>query len=377
MDKFLGLYIHIPFCNKKCDYCDFTSFVTNTNMQKKYLKALFKEIDLQKDKFKNKIFDTIYIGGGTPSAVFDGFILKLSKKLYKSFNFAKNTEFTIEVNPSSFTKEKFEEYVLAKINRISMGVQCLNSKLMSFHGRNQTKQQIKNVFKILKSNKFENISCDVMIGLPNQKSKDIQKTIKFLIKQDVKHISTYTLQVEEKTKLAERIKCGLTPKSESFMVNNYEKVVKDLKKAGFDRYEISNFAKTNFQSRHNSKYWQDVDYLGLGLSSSSYINKTRYTNTKNLNNYFNCLKNNKLPIEIKEKLDKTTQMTESIMLSLRTSKGLDLNAFKQKYKIDLLKEKNREISNLQKLNMITIENDKLIINPDKFSVSNSIILEMI
>lgn len=377
MEKLMGLYVHIPFCNKKCDYCDFTSYVMDKIAQEKYLKSLFKEIDLLKDKFTNKSFDSLYIGGGTPSIVFDGFILKLSKKIFKSFNFTKDTEFTIEINPSSFNNKKLEEYKKAKVNRISIGVQSLNSKLLKFHGRNQNTRQVKSVLKMLKDNNFNNISCDLMIGLPHQKNKDIIKTTKFLIKNDIKHISTYTLQVEENTELYKRVDLGLKLKSDEFIVKNYEKVGKLLEKSGYERYEISNFALKNFKSRHNQKYWNETEYLGLGISSHSYINKVRIANTKNFNTYLECLNNNKLPIDFKENIDKNTRITERIMLSLRTKIGLNLKDFKKDFKIDLLKLKQKEIDSLIELNMVEIVNGYLRINPEKFSVSNRIILEII
>ncbi|HIU06575.1 MAG TPA: radical SAM protein [Candidatus Onthoplasma faecigallinarum] len=178
----MGIYIHIPFCSKKCDYCDFVSYSMDTKAQQLYLDALFTEIDMVKNKFMDKTFDSIFIGGGTPSIVYEGFISSLARKLYSSFHFADKIEFSIEVNPSSFTKEKFFEYVEAGVNRISVGVQCLDQKLLANHGRIQSVDNVKETFKILRESEFPNVNGDVMIGLPGQSKRSVVQTIKFLLK---------------------------------------------------------------------------------------------------------------------------------------------------------------------------------------------------
>ena len=182
--KPMGMYIHIPFCNRKCDYCDFVSYSMDEEAQHQYLDALFLEIDRCKERFMDETFDTLYIGGGTPSIVFDGFILSLARKIFSSFHFIKDKEFTIEVNPSSFNRKKFIEYNQAGVNRISVGVQCLDSKLLAEEGRIQSMENIEETFQILTECEYENVSSDVLIGLPDQSIESVQETLEYLIEKN-------------------------------------------------------------------------------------------------------------------------------------------------------------------------------------------------
>lgn len=375
--KNLGLYIHIPFCLKKCDYCNFSSFCMPVRAQKAYLTALKKEIDLKKAKYKNKSFSSIYIGGGTPSAVFDGFILELSQKIFSSFNIEENAEFTIEVNPKSFNEKKLKEYLLAGVNRVSVGVQCLNEKVVQNVGRQQTRQDIEKAFNLLNNSPIANISADVILGLPNETLRDVSVTLNYLIKHGVKHISTYTLQVEDGTPLSKSVSENrqVLPTDEQ-TVAQYNKVCATLAKAGFVRYEISNFAKPGFESQHNQKYWHNVEYLGLGLSAHSFSDGTRFWNTSNFDEYILSIQNNILP-QKQEVLTADQKRTERIMLSLRTAEGLDLTAFQKEFNENLLKTRQKEIENLLNLGMICLKNCHLAIKEDKFELSNSIILELL
>jgi len=284
--KPMGLYVHIPFCNRKCDYCDFVSYSMDEEAQHEYLDALFLEIDRCKEKFVDTEFDSLYIGGGTPSIVFDGFILSLARKIFSSFHFKEDKEFTIEVNPSSFNRKKFIEYNLAGVNRISVGVQCLDSKLLAEEGRIQSMENVDETFNILTECEYENVSSDVLIGLPNQSMESVKETLEYLIEHRVKHVSVYTLQVEKHTMLYEKIKKKRLRLPKDKKVNEVYNMAKNiLLSEGYIRYEVSNFARPGFKSRHNLKYWTEVDYLGLGVSAHSLIDGYRYYNTKRLDTY--------------------------------------------------------------------------------------------
>lgn len=377
-EKPMGLYIHIPFCNKKCDYCDFVSFSMSRKAQQLYLEGLFAEIEMLKRKFQDKTFNSIFIGGGTPSIVYEGFIASLSRKLFSSFHFEDKTEFTIEVNPSSFTKEKFFEYVESGVNRISVGVQCLDSKLLIEHGRIQSVDNIVKTFKILRDSQFSNVNSDVMIGLPGQSQKSIIETVEFLLQHNVKHISLYSLQLEKHTLLYNKMRKGrIKPVDEKVITETYDKVYKILQKAGFKRYEVSNYAKPCFECEHNKKYWDGTDYLGLGVSAHSYIDGYRYNNTKRLDTYLDAMRDGKSAVYSREYISLKERRTERLMLSLRTSKGLDLEAFKHEFKEDLLKSKALQIKKLTNLNMIQVKDGFMRITDEHFYVSNSIILEFI
>ncbi|MBQ8615711.1 MAG: radical SAM family heme chaperone HemW [Clostridia bacterium] len=376
--KPMGLYVHIPFCSRKCDYCDFVSFSMTRKAQQLYLEALFTEIDMLKRDFQDRIFDTIFIGGGTPSIVYEGFIASLSRKLFSSFHFAEKTEFTIEVNPSSFTREKFFEYVESGVNRISVGVQCLDSKLLFNHGRLQSVENVQETFKILKDSQFLNVNGDVMIGLPGQTENSVMDTIKFLVKHNVKHISLYSLQIEKYTLLYNKIQKGkVQPMDEKQITDIHNKVQKALKKLGFTRYEISNYAKPCFECTHNKKYWDGTNYLGLGVSAHSFVDNYRYFNTKRLDTYLDAMKQEKSAVYSKEYISKAERRTERIMLALRTSEGLDLNQFRRDFNEDLLMSKSQQIKKLKEMNMIEIVDDKLRITEQNMYVSNSIIVELL
>lgn len=378
VNKPMGIYIHIPFCSRKCDYCDFVSYSMNRKAQELYLDALCTEIDMVKNQYAECTFNSIFIGGGTPSIVYEGFIAGLSRKLYSSFKFEPKTEFTIEVNPASFTKEKFFEYVEAGANRISVGVQCLDKKLLANHGRIQSIENVKNAFKILRNSQFANVNSDVMIGLPGQTKKSVVQTIKFLIKNKVKHISTYSLQVERHTMLYDKIRRGkVRPMNDRRQLDIYNKVYKLLKKNGFSRYELSNFAKPGFQCEHNKKYWNETNYLGLGVSAHSYVDGYRFYNTKRLDTYIDKMEQGKSAVYSREYISIEDRRTERIMLSLRTVQGLNLKEFEKDFKEDLLLTHGNAIAKLVDLNMVKLEDGYLKITEDYFYVSNSIIVELL
>ena len=375
----LGLYIHIPFCDRKCDYCDFVSYSMDSKAQQLYLEALFAEIDMVRSEFFDKTFDSIFIGGGTPSIVYEGFIASLARKLYSSFHFLDNTEFTIEVNPSSFTREKFFEYVQAGVNRISVGVQCLDEKLLREHGRIQSMENIEETFKMLNTSQFPNINSDVMIGLPGQTVDSVVDTINYLLKQNVKHISTYTLQVERHTMVYSKLRKGrLSPMKDKTMIEIYNRIDRILTKAGFHRYEISNYAKPGFECKHNLKYWDDgVSYLGLGVAAHSYIDGYRYYNTKRLDTYIDDMKDGKSAVYSREYVSDEERREERIMLSLRTTKGLDLEKFKKDFNEDLLRTHTDVINRFIDKGMVEVKDNFLRIKNAYFAVSNSIIVELI
>ena len=377
-EKPLGMYIHIPFCSRKCDYCDFVSFSMDKQAQQMYLEALFTEIDQLKTNFYGRTFDTIYIGGGTPSIMYEGFYSALSRKLFSSFNFADKIEFTIEVNPGSFTKEKFMEYVQSGVNRISVGVQCIDSRVLVNHGRFQKFEDVKATFKMLKDAEFPNISGDVMLGLPGQTTSMVLKTVKFLIKNRCKHISTYALQIEKHTLLYDKMQRGkLRPVKDAKQVAIYNKVVALLQKNGFKRYEVSNFARPGFESRHNKKYWNETNYLGMGVSAHSFIDGYRYYNTKRLDTYLDAMQDGKSAVYKREYISDAERREERIMLSLRTADGLDLDQFNQDFHEDLLHSRGAQIKQMVNSGMLEVVDNYLRVTDKYFYLSNSIILELI
>lgn len=377
-NKPMGVYVHIPFCTKKCDYCDFVSFSMDETAQQQYLEALCNEIELYKYKYADRVFDSLYIGGGTPSLVTPEFIKVLTRKLFSSLHFADYTEITLEVNPASFTRQKFLEYVRSGINRISIGVQSVDSALLSKIGRKQNFDDVKNAFQIINQSKFLNTSADVMIGIPGQTRQSVKDTVEFLINNDLKHVSVYTLQVEKHTPLYDKFRAKrIKPMSDKRIVSYYDQAAKMLMDAGYVRYELSNFARPGFESAHNIKYWDESEYLGLGIAAHSYIDGYRYSNTRRMDRYIDLCSKMQSPIEQREYISDKTRRTERIMLSLRTQDGLDLQKFKRDFNEDLMVTKAKEIETMMKNNLLAVDNGFLYITPNSFSVSNAIITELI
>ena len=377
-DKELGIYIHIPFCEKKCDYCNFVSFCKPSKDKAEYISALKKEIEIQGSLYKGYIVDTIFIGGGTPSTLLDGQILDILQSVKNNFNVSDNAEISIECNPNSLTDAKLKEYKQAGINRISIGLQAYNNRLLKLIGRLHNKKQFDNAIKLCKINGFDNINADLILGIPTQKLCDVKRELWHLKRLKVKHISAYGLIVEEGTKLSENLKNGVyNLPSEEIQVKMYDYTKKYLQKHGFFRYEVSNFAQKSYESKHNLKYWTNKDYLGLGLTSSSYCDGYRWKNTDNFEEYIDSVNKNILPQKEKERIDKNAQIEECIMLSLRTGSGLNCENLKKRFGFDILKSKKIQIDNLVKNNLIEIKNQSIVCTDICFKMLNQVILELI
>ncbi len=383
MGKELSIYVHIPFCNSKCFYCSFCSSKENLKTQKNFFKAITREVDEKSNRFSNYVVKTIYFGGGTPSAVDEKCISKLLKTIKNRFKVSADAEITIELNPNSTTKEKLQEFKKAGFNRLSFGVQTFNKKSLLFVGRLQTKEQAKgykkqvlSCLKIAREVGFDNISSDFILGLPFQKTFEIPRFLKSISKF-VKHFSCYMLQVEEGTKLFSILN---GKENDELLLKQYNSAIKTLKKLGFNQYEISNFSLPNFESKHNLVYWNQGEYVGFGPSASSFFNGIRKTNKNNLNNYILFWNNPEINLKNEpktcEKLTKNQQAEETILLSLRTAKGLNLAQFNEKY--FNFEEKNEKIiKKLINLNLIQIKNGFLKLTSKGILVENSIILELI
>lgn len=376
--KLLGLYVHIPFCERKCDYCNFVSFCMPDSKKTEYVSALTKEIELQAKLYADYSVDTIFIGGGTPTTLPTGEISKILSAIKQNFDVQKNCEISIECNPNSLTLEKLKEYKNAGVTRLSVGLQAYNNRLLKLVGRLHTKKQFNQAIKNAKACGFENINVDLILGLPTQKLHHIKKELKHLTKLGIKHISAYGLIVEENTKLYNNLKQKkYTLPEEELQVKMYDYTNKFLQKHNIFRYEVSNFATINHECKHNLKYWNNMPYLGLGAVSSSYIGNERWKNTDNVDEYIKSVKENNLQKYEHEILEKTDVIEEIIMLSLRTQKGIDLTMLKKQFGYDLYKEKQQKIDDFINQNLLKIENNSLACTDAGFKLLNAIILELV
>lgn len=375
--KKIGIYIHIPFCVSKCKYCNFVSFVGKENFIQDYLKCLVKEI-VTKSKEVNNIVDTIYIGGGTPSCLPNGAISTLLDTIKTHYKIDDNAEISIECNPNSVDYTKAQEWYNSGINRVSVGLQSIKSSLLKLIGRVHTKQDYVNAINILHSVGFKNINTDVMIGLPKQKHSDVKNTLMAVIKQNVTHISCYSLILENNTPLYKEIKNKeLKELNEDKTINMYSFANKFLKKFGYNRYEVSNFALNGYECKHNKNCWNMHEYLGFGVSAHGYFNNIRYSNVLTIEEYLKKITECGNAIVEKETETLEDKFEEYMMLGLRLKEGIDLNYVKKEFKCDLLKEKENSIKKLTKLNLIEVKDNRLYLKDDGYYVLNAIIIELI
>ena len=316
----LAIYVHIPFCKQKCKYCDFTSFVNLESRVSQYVTALLKEIREYSSAKKGYIVTSVYFGGGTPSFIDENLIEKIYNEIKDNYVLNDDIEVTIEANPGTISIEKLKKYHDIGFNRISFGVQSLSDKLLKEIGRVHTASDAIEGFYMARDAGFINISLDLMFGLPNQTLKDVEDTLDGFIRLNPEHISTYSLKVEENTAFGKLQSEGkLTLPSDEVERGMYYLIKEKLKNAGYEHYEISNFGKIGFESRHNTAYWERQAYLGFGLGASSCFNEVRFKNTDDFDKYINDFKKN---IEDREVLSEEVINSEKIILGLRMLKGI-------------------------------------------------------
>lgn len=371
----ISIYIHIPFCESRCHYCDFCSSLLAKSNVEKYFEYLRKEIKLQEDFLRGKLIDTVFIGGGTPSSVDPKFIKEIMEDL-SSFEFSKDKEVTIESNPNSLTLEKAKTYFSSGINRISIGAQSFNEEILKRIGRIHKKDDIYRAIENARSAGFENINLDLMLALPGQKFSDIEESIREVEELKLPHISYYSLILEEGTKLyRDHEKSPLAFPNEDEDRKMYHYVVDELEKIGLKQYEISNFAKEGYECRHNMAYWKLRDYISFGLSASSNIGNLRYTNFYDFKDYYEALEKNKSPIVFSENLSKTDRMNEFVMMGLRLNSGVDLDEFNEKFNENFLKIYEQEIEKNLKSGLIILDDDNLKLTEKGRDLSNQVELD--
>lgn len=364
MDK-LSLYIHIPFCERKCFYCDFTSFPRKSENIEKYINYLIKELALYKKKLENYSIGTIFIGGGTPSSIDGHHIYRILEYINNNFNIDKESEITIEVNPGTLSLEKARAYKEIGINRISLGLQTMNDELLKSIGRIHTSKDFIDSYEILRKLGLNNINVDLMFGLPNQSLKDIKDTIDKVTELDIKHISYYSLILEEGTLLNDLYEEGkLDLPNEDDERQMYHKGIEYLKQKGYSQYEISNFSKEGYECKHNLIYWKVKPYLGIGISSHSNMEKKRFWNPNTLFGYYDKLDNGILPIEGEETIDREMEISEYIILSLRLINGINKDEFKKRFGIEI-NEMYNDIINKNKNNGLLQEDKEKICLTEK------------
>ena len=363
-----GIYIHIPFCLRKCPYCDFYSVEYNMGTAKKYVNAICSDIMQYKDK--NIDVDTIYFGGGTPSVLMAYQIGRIVYTIKKCFNVTE-PEITIEANPSSASYEKLCRYRQAGVNRISFGVQSADNSQLGFLGRLHDFDTAAEAVYDASRAGFDNISCDIMLGLKDQTIESLNETIDKITTLPIQHISAYMLKIEDGTPFDNDLVRNSVA-DEDLLSEMYLNTVERLASSGFEQYEISNFAKDKRYSKHNLKYWQGEEYLGFGAAAHSYFNGIRYCYEKDLYKYIENTKGSKILLESNP--DKTE---EYIMLSLRLKSGISLDKVSKLGGQALADDIKSKAKLYQDKGLVQIDSDVISLTPQGFLLSNSIIAEFL
>lgn len=364
-----GLYIHIPFCKQKCTYCDFASYPKEIGKTESYFACLYREIEGRSKQYPNKKIDTVYIGGGTPSVVPAKFVAGAIRQVKKCFDLNKNAEITVELNPGTVDEEKIKEYKSVGINRFSVGLQTGYDEQLKRLNRIHTAKDFLLCCKMLKG---ENVSADILIGLHSQTAEQVKKTVDLAIAGGVKHLSVYALTPEAGTPIYTDYLNGELL-SDDEVADIYDEVREYLKEKGFYRYEVSNFAMKGYESRHNMNYWKRGEYIGVGVSASSFMDGRRFTNTFKIDEYINAVIYNKSPEISSDLIDGDDAEFEFIMLGLRTADGISVKEFNSLFGADF--EKKYGDALLKKQRFLSRDGDRLKIKEEYLYVQNDIILE--
>ncbi|MEG1893067.1 MAG: radical SAM family heme chaperone HemW [Clostridia bacterium] len=373
-----GLYIHIPFCTSKCSYCDFVSFADHTCMDA-YMNALNIEMKLASQGVRELVFDTVFIGGGTPSILPQNAIVELLHTARRCFALEADAEITIESNPGTLDAKKLYTYRSCGINRLSMGLQSAEDSLLTGIGRRHTASDFYKSFALARACGFNNINVDVMYGLPDQHTKNHIDTLQAICELNVEHISAYSLILEEGTPLFNRVKRGecILPDDDA-VYDMHRQTIEYLKRAGYKRYEISNYALDGRMCRHNLNYWDNGEYLGIGLAAHSSLKKQghilRFANCIDINSYVDKLNEGMLPTEEQTVIQRSEEMFECVMLGLRKTCGLKLVDFEQRFGTSLLNTYENAVTQLVQRGWLTITKDHIYLTDEGLDMQNAALL---
>lgn len=386
--KQIGLYIHIPFCKQKCSYCDFCSYANKESFIKRYIQCVLKEIievgnnnkiDFENGKDDLFLVKTIYIGGGTPSLIDSKYIVQIIEDIKLNFEIDEKAEITIEVNPGTVTLEKLEDYKRAGINRLSIGLQSTHEHLLKEIGRIHTYLDFLDTFRFAREAGFENINVDLMIGLPNQTLEEVKDSIEEIVSMEPEHISVYSLILEENTPLFKKVEEGLELPNEDLERKMYWAVKQTLEQNNYIHYEISNFAKKGYESKHNLDCWNQKEYIGFGVAAHSYTNGIRYSNIENLEQYIKNYEEDKTEenLVFHEKQDMEAMQKEYMLLGLRKIDGVSIQEFKIKFVANPVFLYHDKLEKLVNEELVEIDGDMIKLTNKGLDLANIVWEEFI
>ncbi len=372
----VGLYLHIPFCQKKCHYCDFLTFVNRDDTIHEYVNYLIKEIQLYKDH--DYSVDTIYFGGGTPSHIDADYIAEIMQAIDQNFNILPECEISIEMNPESVSREKLTAYVTAGLNRFSMGVQSFDDQVLKLMGRLHNRQSVLEKIDLMAELEVGKFGIDLMFANPRQSLEVLKEDLAIAARLPVNHISYYSLMIKDNTPFHRWIQTGqiklVDDETERYM---YHLIQEKLTAHGFHQYEISNFAKKGAESRHNKKYWTLEDYIGLGLGASSNIGLERSVNQPSFTKYFDMIDKGKLPVQSSEKLSGEEREKEYIMLHLRLLQGFDIDEINQRFKINFIEKYQDAIEKHLNYQTVGLKDNRFYFTPRGLDIGNQFYLDIL
>jgi oxygen-independent coproporphyrinogen-3 oxidase len=355
-----GIYLHIPFCKQACFYCDF-HFSVKQDLRTEMVGAIEKELHLRKNYLSGERIETIYFGGGTPSLLNTEEIRKLLKTIHENFSVSDTPEITLEANPDDLTSEKLEQLFRSGVNRLSVGIQTFDDELLKFLNRPHDAKEATQSIRAARDAGFRNISIDLIYGIPGQTMESWKSSIARALVLEPEHISAYSLTVEDRTVFGKWVKSGkLKPVEEDLAAEHLEILLEELAKAGYDHYEISNFARAGYISKHNSNYWRHEKYLGVGPSAHSFNLDTRQANIASNITYLKHLTNDVIPSEV-ESLTVEEKINDTILTGLRTKWGVDLNHLRKEFSFDLLSIHRPYIERMVVNGLATTIDERLIL----------------
>lgn len=381
-EKEIGLYVHIPFCKSKCLYCDFVSFANKNDMVERYIECVKKEIIQYATENKTMsehglepkfIVKTIYIGGGTPSYIDEDYIVQIMETIKHNFEVKEDAEITIEVNPGTASKDKLEAYKKCGINRLSIGLQSTQNKILKNIGRIHTYEEFIITYAHAREAKFKNINVDLMINLPGQTLEDVKDSIKRIINLKPEHISVYSLIVEDNTPIKTLLEMHcLELASDEVERQMYWYVKETLEKHKYHQYEISNFAKEGHESKHNMDCWNQKEYIGVGLNASSFLDNKRYSNISALEQYITNIEQNEMNknLILEETLNEESKMNEYMMLGLRKIAGVNIQGFKNTFNVNPIVRFCKPLEKLTKEGLVQIDENSIKLTNKGIDLAN-------
>ena len=375
----IGLYIHIPFCLSKCPYCDFFSIVCHDEQSKRrYISALINEIEIYGQKIKDMELISIYMGGGTPTVLEGEQVKGILSSCFHNFSVAERAEITVEANPGTIDDNKIKILFQAGVNRISLGGQSFNDRVLKKIGRIHNKEDITRTYQLARYAGFKNINIDLMFGLPGLSRREFEKTLKELLILRPEHISLYALTIEPDTPFQQLVESGrVRIPSDDFSSVLFTDAINLFSENGYEHYEISNFALPGKRCIHNERYWKNESYLGIGVGATSYLDNKRYQNYQDLNQYIYLLKNGILPIKYQEILPWKERMAETIILRLRMMEGLSRFDFKRQFGVPLEKVFYRPLQTLQEQGLLDSDGTSYFLTKKGILLANNVFIQFL